>query len=192
MELKERHFIALGQGGQEACRILPAYPLKLFLNLMTLADRETGRVGVRCRDLAEILDRSKKSVGEDLEKLRNAGVCKATRGANQSKRIEIEICDKYWPYVKSPKQTNSDLGASQQTAIAGQTKPVREIVLETGSCCAGSIVDPALGLEAESAFSALLGYGIAPEVAKELVRSVDATTIADNIDYVSRSASRRG
>lgn len=192
MELKERHFIALGPGGQEACRMLPAYPLKLYLNLMILADRQSGRVGVRCRDLAEILHRSKKSVGEDLEELRNAGVCKATRGANQSKRMEIEICDEYWPYVKPPKQPSLDVGASQQPAIPGLMTPVKEIASETESCCAGSIVDPALGFEAESAFSALLGYGIAPEVAKELVRTSDATSILDNIDYVSWIASRNG
>lgn len=192
MELKERHFIALGLGGQEACRILPAYPLKLYLNLMILADRETGRVGIRYRDLAEILHRSKKSVGEDLEGLRNAGVCKATRGANQSKRIEIEICDYYWPYVKPPKQPSLDVGVSQRPTIPGQTPPAREIVSETGACCAGLIVDAVLGVEAKSAFSALLGFGIAPEVAKELVRTSDATVILDNIDYVSRDVSRSG
>jgi hypothetical protein len=51
--------------------------------------------------IATALGKSRRSIVKYLEELREHGVCATREAVNQHTEGEIEICDGFWPYLKS-------------------------------------------------------------------------------------------
>lgn len=175
MRLQESRFLALGEGTRLACRILPSPAFKLYVYLCFLADRETGRVEVRYKDLATELGRCERSLGSDFELLRTNKVCVVNAAVNQHKLVLIEIADKFWAYEKKQNHTREEA--------------------QKACCVICSDVDKAkaaLSEEQRRALSALLDFGIAPKEAESLAKSHDPRAVMDGIEYVTYLVSIKG
>lgn len=194
MKLKEKEFLALGPGGKLAIRTLPAPALKLYLNLMLLADPETGCVDARYAELIELVDRCDNSLGKDFEELRRHGVCTTDVGSNQYKRVRVEICDRFWPYVKSQHVREPHLSGQGNAKMSGDESKDSRAESAAAPVHQTSISNTQtwptnFSTEQQSAFSKLLDFGIAPEEAENLVENSAPAIIQDNLEYVTHLAS---
>jgi hypothetical protein len=191
MRLKDGRFLALGEGGRLACRILSGDQFRLYVRLCDLADRETGRVELYYSDLVQYLRRCKRSLESDFRELRQKGVCVMTSAVNQHKKVQIEICDPFWDYIKAP-------SASEAAPNPGNAQPPKEGD-EGCSACVSSApgaaqIEPSANHETDTnaARSALVRYGISPDETERLVRDVSPGEIIDSIDYVANICSVKG
>lgn len=189
MKLKSKDFFAADAGFEQALEILSGHPYRLFSYLSFRANRNTGRIEFRYKDVAEKLKRSEKSLGTDFKELRRQGICRMNTAVNQHSLVCVEICDQFWPYVKiqdtahrirlkpdvSDTNTPTNNGA---TAGGSLDSVVDNLVLDPERAASQTRAD------SEAALTELRRFGISPASAKRFIQQFDAGTILDKIEYV--------
>lgn len=113
MKLKHAHsWFAAGPEMRRAMTLLSDGAFKLFVYLCLQANRDTGRLPVNDRDLATVLQKSRRSIASYLDELERHGVCQIESALNQHRRGQTEICDAFWPYDKTATAaTSADLAS---------------------------------------------------------------------------------
>lgn len=109
MEVSERRitlknptgWFAAGREVTRAMALLSDGAFKVYVHVCLRADRFSGRLNIDHGDLATALRKSRRSIVKYVEELREHGVCTTREAVNQHADGEIEICDAFWPYVKS-------------------------------------------------------------------------------------------
>ena len=94
-------WFAAGREVARAITLLSDGAFKVYLHLCLRADRSSGRLNIDHGGLATALGKSRRSIVKYVEELREHGVCATREAVNQHKGGEIEICEGFWPYVKS-------------------------------------------------------------------------------------------
>jgi hypothetical protein len=101
LKIKQQVWFAAGPEVQKALLLLSDGGFRQYFYLCSSASRNTGRIRVSYAELAEALQRSRRSIACHFDELREKHVCVVTPGANQHCRTEVEICDDFWPYTKA-------------------------------------------------------------------------------------------
>lgn len=94
-------WFAAGREVARAITLLSDGAFKVYVHLCLRADRSSARLNIDHGGLAAALGKSRRSIVKYVEELREHGVCATREAVNQHKDGEIEICDGFWPYVKS-------------------------------------------------------------------------------------------
>jgi hypothetical protein len=100
MELKHSNWFAAGPEVQRALLSLSDGAFRLYFYLCLNASRRTGRISISYADLANTLERSRRSISSHFNELRRQGICVIQPAVNQHHCTEVEIADEYWPYTK--------------------------------------------------------------------------------------------
>jgi hypothetical protein len=181
-------------GVSVAVEILSAPSLKLFLYLFLNANRKTGRIEIRCSPTAKCLKRGERKFTDDLDELERKGVCNKDRTANQHKWLRIEICDRFWPYVKGFKGVVGDgqQGLGPVSNETGELASPRRSQEDNSSEQRQPAPSTIASRDAKQALEKLLEFGIAPEHARIFAGTIDAETVLDTIEYVRYMASQAG
>jgi hypothetical protein len=98
---KPTGWFAAGREVARAMSLLSDGAFKLYVHVCLSADRSTGRLKVDHGELAAALRKSRRSIVKYVEEVRQCGICTTRQAVNQHADGEIEICDGFWPYVKS-------------------------------------------------------------------------------------------
>jgi len=101
-------FFAAGRELEHALRLLSDGAFKIFVYTCLQADRRTAQLRFRMAELAQATGHSTRSLTTYLEELRRTEVAVVYRAANQHELGRIEICDRFWPYVKPPSAASED------------------------------------------------------------------------------------
>jgi hypothetical protein len=101
-------FYAAGLEIGEALRLLSDGAFKIYVYVCLHADRRTAQLRFRIAELAQATGHSRRSLTTYLEELRTTEVGLVYRAANQHEFGRIEICDRFWPYVKQPGGSQED------------------------------------------------------------------------------------
>jgi len=91
-------WFAAGDGFRKALMLLSDGAFRLFSFLCLEADRHTGRHQATQKELAGVLGKSKRIIGNYVAELQAKGICDVRPGKNQFARTVFEISDRYWPY----------------------------------------------------------------------------------------------
>lgn len=102
-------FFAAGDSFEQASSLLSDGAFKLFAHLCMHADRRTGQYEVTLKQLATCLKKSRRIIGCYAVEVQVKGICKIDMGRNQFARTVFEICEDYWPYVRSGDSLSTDL-----------------------------------------------------------------------------------
>ena len=94
-------WFAAGREVARALTLLSDGAFKVYVHLCLRADRSSGRLNIDHGGLATALGKSRRSIVKYVEELREHGICATREAVNQHKDGEIEICDGFWPYVKT-------------------------------------------------------------------------------------------
>ncbi len=100
-------FFAAGCQMRDALTLLSDGAFKIYVYVCLHADRRTAQLRFRMAELAQATGHSTRSLTTYLDELRRTEVAIVYRAANQHELGRIEICDRFWPYVKP-------MGTSQQ------------------------------------------------------------------------------
>jgi hypothetical protein len=114
-------WFAAGPEMARAMTLLSDGAFKLFVYLCLQANRNTGRIAVNDRELAVVLQKSRRSMVSYMDELERHGVCQIESALNQHRRGQIEICDAFWPYHKTPIPTDS-------ADLAGYIQQIRKLL----------------------------------------------------------------
>jgi hypothetical protein len=95
-------WFAAGQEVATALHLLSDAAFKLYVFLCLNVDRHSARTGWEPIELANLLHRDRHSVADAVEELCRREVC--VRLPAGDGRIAIEICDRFWPYEKPPRE----------------------------------------------------------------------------------------
>jgi hypothetical protein len=101
-------FFAAGAETQEALGLLSDGAFKIYVYVCLHADRRTAQLRFRMAELAQATGHSTRSLTSYLEELRRTQVGVVYRAANQHQLGRIEICDRFWPYIKPPAASEED------------------------------------------------------------------------------------
>jgi hypothetical protein len=126
---KATGWFAAGQEVAVALAMLSDAAFKLYVFLCLKVDRHTARMVWETIDLANLLQRDRQSVTDSLEELCRREVCirhPDADGRIASDRLSVEICDRFWPYEKSPVE---EFGVDQN----GYVQRVRQML--SGTAC---------------------------------------------------------
>lgn len=93
-------WFAAGREVSRAMAVLSDGAFKVYMHVCLTADRSTGRMKIAHGDLAVALKKSRRSVVNYVEELRQCQVCRIEAARNQYAAGHIEVCDSFWPYVK--------------------------------------------------------------------------------------------
>jgi len=122
MKLKHANgWFAAGPELARAIALLSDGAFKLFVYLCLQANRDTGCLAINDRELATVLQKSRRSIVSYLAELEQHGVCRIESACNQHRRGEIEICDAFWPYHKAATATAS-------ADLAGYVQHIRKLL----------------------------------------------------------------
>jgi hypothetical protein len=94
-------WFAAGREVARAMVLLSDGAFKLYMYLCLTADRTNGRLKIDQGQLAAALKKSRRSVVSYLDELRAHQICIMEPALNQHVVGHIEVCDRFWPYVKS-------------------------------------------------------------------------------------------
>ncbi|MFQ5738116.1 MAG: hypothetical protein ACE5JX_03835 [Acidobacteriota bacterium] len=78
----------------------PTEPSSYSLTSLWAPTQGRGRFDFRQRDLARVLNKSRRSIGTYLRELRDKQVCRIWLSPNQHSAGILEITDPYWPYQR--------------------------------------------------------------------------------------------
>uniref|UniRef100_Q01TM4 Uncharacterized protein n=2 Tax=Solibacter usitatus (strain Ellin6076) TaxID=234267 RepID=Q01TM4_SOLUE len=126
---KATGWFAAGQEVAAALAMLSDAAFKLYVFLCLKVDRHSARMVWEAIDLANLLQRDRQSVTDSLEELCRREVCirhPDIDGRIASDRFSVEICDRFWPYEKSPVE---EFGVDQN----GYVRRVRQML--SGTAC---------------------------------------------------------
>jgi len=98
-------FFAAGREMADALQLLSDGAFKIYVYVCLHADRHTAQFRFRMAELAQATSHSVRSLTSYLEELRRIDVAVVYRAAKQHELGRIEICDRFWPYVKAPAAT---------------------------------------------------------------------------------------
>ena len=122
MKLKHPNgWFAAGPEMARAMTLLSDGAFKLFVYLCLQANRNTGRIAVNDRELAVVLQKSRRSMVSYMDELERHGVCQIEAALNQHRRGQIEICDAFWPYHKTSTPADS-------ADLAGYIQQIRKLL----------------------------------------------------------------
>ena len=93
-------WFAAGREVARAMALLSDGAFKVYMHVCLTADRSTGRMKIAHGDLAVALNKSRRSIVSYVEELRQREVCIIEAARNQHAAGHIEVCDRFWPYVK--------------------------------------------------------------------------------------------
>jgi hypothetical protein len=122
-------WFAAGQEMSSALPMLSDPAFKLYVFLCLNVDRHSARMVGDAIDLANSLQRDRQSVTDALDELCRREVCirhPDVHGRVAPDRLSVEICDRFWPYEKSPVE---EFGIDQN----GYAQRVRQMLL--GAAC---------------------------------------------------------
>ena len=120
-------WFAAAANWQAALQKLSDGAFKLFVHISLGAERSTGRLLFRQRDLARALRKSRRSIGTYLQELEEKQVCRLGRCPNQHAPGVLEIADQYWPYQRS---LSTDSLSSTRSAQTLYVEAIGEMLLE--------------------------------------------------------------
>ena len=124
MKLKHPNgWFAAGPEMARAMTLLSDGAFRLFVYLCLQANRDTGRIAVNDRELAVVLQKSRRSIVSYLDELERHEVCQIESALNQHRRGQIEICDAFWPYHKTSTPAPAD-----HADLAGYIQQIRNLV----------------------------------------------------------------
>lgn len=93
-------WFAAGREVTRAMTLLSDGAFKVYMHVCLTADRSTGRLKIAHGHLAVALKKSRRSIVNYLEGLRQHQICSIETARNQHAPGRIEVCDPFWPYVK--------------------------------------------------------------------------------------------
>jgi hypothetical protein len=93
-------FFAAGCEMRDALTLLSDGAFKIYVYVCLHADRRTAQLRFRMAELSQATGHSTRSLTTYLEELRHAEVALVYRAPNQHELGRIEVCDRFWPYVK--------------------------------------------------------------------------------------------
>jgi hypothetical protein len=93
-------WFAAGREVSRAMALLSDGGFRVYMHVCLTADRSTGRLKIAQGDLALALRKSRRSIVNYLEELREHRICTLEAAVNQHVPGLIEVCDPFWPYVK--------------------------------------------------------------------------------------------
>lgn len=93
-------WFAAGREVTRAMSLLSDGAFKVYMHVCLTADRSSGRLKIAHGDLATALKKSRRSVVNYLEELREHQICTVEAALNQHVAGHIEVCDRFWPYIK--------------------------------------------------------------------------------------------
>jgi hypothetical protein len=96
---KSTGWFAAGQEVAAAMEILSDAAFKLYLYLCLHADRHTGQMVWEPAEAARMLQGGAEKVSPLLDELCRQEVCVQHEDVD---RLTVEICDRFWPYEKTP------------------------------------------------------------------------------------------
>jgi hypothetical protein len=108
---------------------------KVYMYVCLTADRSNGRLKIAHGDLATALKKSRRSIVNYLEELREHQICSMESALNQHVAGHIEVCDRFWPYVKCRR----DEDASE--TLDSYIETVRQFLAERR--CVNPVFNPA-------------------------------------------------
>jgi len=94
-------FFAAGREMADALTILTDGAFKTYVYVCLQADRRTAQFRFRMAELAKATGHSTRSLTTYLDELNLTEVAFVHRAANQHELGRIEICERFWPYVKT-------------------------------------------------------------------------------------------
>jgi hypothetical protein len=101
-------FFAAGCEMKDALTLLSDGAFKIYVYVCLHADRRTAQLRFRIAELAHATGHSTRSLTNYLDELRRTQVAIVYRAANQHELGRLEICDLFWPYVKSLQSSQQD------------------------------------------------------------------------------------
>jgi hypothetical protein len=110
-------WFAAGREVSRALGLLSDGAFRLFIYLCLNADRRTGQMRITHGDLAKAVGRSRRSIIIYMEELQRQQVGRVQSATNQHDSGHIEICDAFWPYEKTRKETATQDRASYVAQI---------------------------------------------------------------------------
>jgi hypothetical protein len=93
-------WFAAGEGFRNALRLLSDSGFKLFSHLSLQACRITGCVQTTVDDLAVALNKSRETVENAIDELRQKRVCSVRSSIKEPSTTVFLIGDEYWPYER--------------------------------------------------------------------------------------------
>jgi len=101
-------FFAAGCETRDALQLLSDGAFKIYVYVCLHADRRTAQLRFRMAELAQATGHSTRSLTTYLDELRRTGVAIVYRAANQHELGRMEICDRFWPYLKPVDSSTED------------------------------------------------------------------------------------
>jgi hypothetical protein len=101
-------FFAAGCEMVDALTLLSDGAFKIYVYVCLHADRRTAQLRFRMAELAQATGHSTRSLTTYLEELRRTEAALVYRAANQHELGRMEICDRFWPYVKAAATSQED------------------------------------------------------------------------------------
>lgn len=120
---------------RDALTLLSDGAFKIYVYVCLHADRRTAQLRFRMAELAQATGHSTRSLTTYLDELRRTEVALVYRAANQHELGRMEVCDRFWPYVKPVATSQED--PEQMLYVAR----VRGLFLE--SACVSSVFSAA-------------------------------------------------
>jgi hypothetical protein len=90
---------------------------RLFALLCLEAQRPSGRLAFHQAELAQKLNKSRRSIGTYLKLLQQKGFCRFSSGPNQHAKGTLQISAHYWPYVTDSPHTTSSQETTYLNAV---------------------------------------------------------------------------
>ncbi|MDA2935397.1 helix-turn-helix domain-containing protein, partial [Acidobacteria bacterium AH-259-D05] len=94
-------WFAAGREWQRALIKLSDGAFKLFVYASLNAQRATGCFRFRQQELAQVLGKSRRSIGTYLKELEAKELCRVFLSPNQYAAGILQICEEYWPYCRA-------------------------------------------------------------------------------------------
>lgn len=94
-------FFAAGEEFGRALQLLGDGAFRLFAWVCLHAERASGRLAFDRQEVAQSLDRSRRTVGRHLGELVQAGICELEPSPNQHRRSVLRVREAFWPYSEA-------------------------------------------------------------------------------------------
>jgi hypothetical protein len=125
-------FFAAGREMADALTLLSDGAFKTYVYVCLQADRRTAQFRFRMAELAKATGHSTRSLTTYLDELRLAEVAFVHRAANQHELGRIEICERFWPYMKtlaaeSPEDAEQTLYVARVRSVFLEPACVRSV-----------------------------------------------------------------
>ena len=121
-------WFAAGREVARAMTLLSDGAFKVYIHVCLTADRSSGRLKIAHGDLATALKKSRRSIVNYLEELREHQVCRMEAAVNQHVAGHIEVCDRFWPYIKRHRDQDDDGKLASYVEIIRQLLAARKCV----------------------------------------------------------------